>query len=77
MILNKSNTKALKKLHSPVKADEHNCSVVLPAVCHLLWIMEVSEDDLAEMVKFNETFKAEMEKPKVTTLDPWFKNLNS
>ncbi|XP_019219017.1 uncharacterized protein LOC109203771 [Oreochromis niloticus] len=62
-----------------------SCSVVLPALCHLSRVMEVSEYDPAYMVKFKETFKAEMEKHKektnimwlrvATALDPRFKGL--
>ncbi|KAL3983475.1 transcription elongation factor SPT4 [Sarotherodon galilaeus] len=62
-----------------------SCSVVLPALCHQSRVMEVSEDDPAYMVKFKETFKAEMEKRKektniiwlrvATALDPRFKDL--
>ncbi|MEQ2304942.1 hypothetical protein AMECASPLE_032405 [Ameca splendens] len=34
-----------------------SCSVVLPALCHLLQVMKVYEDDLAYMVNFEETIK--------------------
>ncbi|XP_025761605.1 zinc finger BED domain-containing protein 1-like [Oreochromis niloticus] len=48
-----------------------SCSVVLPALCHLSRVMEVSEDDPAYMVKFKETLKAEMEsaRKKLTSCD--------
>ncbi|MEQ2195763.1 hypothetical protein XENOCAPTIV_018024, partial [Xenoophorus captivus] len=34
-----------------------SCSVVLPALCHLLQVMKVYEDDLAYMVNFEDTIK--------------------
>lgn len=62
-----------------------SCSVVLPALCHLSRVMEVSEDDPAYMVKFKETFTTDMDKRKektnttwlriATALDPRFKDL--
>ncbi|KAI7801397.1 putative zinc finger BED domain-containing protein 1-like [Triplophysa rosa] len=61
------------------------CSVVLPALCHLPRVMEVSEDDPAYMIKFKETFTTDMDKRKEKTnitwlrvasaLDPRFKDL--
>ncbi|KAK0131514.1 Glycerol-3-phosphate acyltransferase 1, mitochondrial [Merluccius polli] len=60
-------------------------SVVLPALCHLSLVMEVSEDDPAYMVKFKETFTAGLEQRKdktnmtwlriATALDPRFTDL--
>lgn len=38
-----------------------SCSVVLPALCHLLRVTEVSEDHPAYMIKFKQSIKAEME----------------
>ena len=62
-----------------------SCSVVLPALCHLSRVMEVSEDDPAYMIKFKETFTTDMDKRKEKTnttwlrvasaLDPRFKDL--
>ncbi|XP_077065477.1 E3 SUMO-protein ligase ZBED1-like [Siphateles boraxobius] len=62
-----------------------SCSVVLPALCHLSRVMEVTEDDPAYMIKFKGTFAADMEgrKEKInitwlrvaTALDPRFKDL--
>lgn len=62
-----------------------SCSVVLPALCHLSRVMEVSEDDPAYMVRFKETFTTDMDKRKekfnttwlivATSLDPRFKDL--
>ncbi|KAG1948870.1 THAP domain-containing protein 11-like [Pimephales promelas] len=62
-----------------------SCSVVLPALCHLSRVMEVSEDDPAYMIKFKETFTTDMDKRKektnttwlrvATALDPRFKDL--
>ncbi|CAL8313931.1 unnamed protein product [Arctogadus glacialis] len=62
-----------------------SCSVVLPALCHLSRVMEVTEDDPAYMIKFKGTFAADMEGRKektnitwlrvATSLDPRFKVL--
>ncbi|XP_046907209.1 E3 SUMO-protein ligase ZBED1-like [Hypomesus transpacificus] len=62
-----------------------SCSAVLPALCHLSRVMEVTEDDPAYMIKFKETFAADMEGRKektnitwlrvATALDPRFKDL--
>nr|XP_055040804.1 E3 SUMO-protein ligase ZBED1-like [Misgurnus anguillicaudatus] len=62
-----------------------SCSVVLPALCHLSRVMEVSEDDPGYMIKFKETFTTDMDKRKdktnitwlrvATALDPRFKDL--
>nr|XP_054591163.1 E3 SUMO-protein ligase ZBED1-like [Nothobranchius furzeri] len=62
-----------------------SCSVVLPALCHLLRVLEVFEEDPAYMVNFKETLKTEIEKRKdkanitwlkvATALDPRFKDL--
>uniref|UniRef100_A0AAV2KJU4 Uncharacterized protein n=1 Tax=Knipowitschia caucasica TaxID=637954 RepID=A0AAV2KJU4_KNICA len=62
-----------------------SCSVVLPALCHLSRVMEVTEDDPSYMIKFKETFTADLEARKektnvtwlrvATALDPRFKDL--
>ncbi|KAK0155349.1 Calcium/calmodulin-dependent 3',5'-cyclic nucleotide phosphodiesterase 1C [Merluccius polli] len=62
-----------------------SCSVVLPALCHLSRVMETSEDDPAYIVKFKQTFSADMTTHKdktnltwlkiSTALDPRFKDL--
>ncbi|XP_060792633.1 E3 SUMO-protein ligase ZBED1-like [Neoarius graeffei] len=62
-----------------------SCSVVLPALCHLSRVMDVTEEDPAYMIKFKETFSADMgghkEKLNITwlrvatALDPRFKDL--
>ncbi|KAM9322262.1 uncharacterized protein KZ484_020470 [Pholidichthys leucotaenia] len=62
-----------------------SCSVVMPALCHLSRVMEVTEDDPAYLIKFKETFSADMEGRKeklniawlrvATALDPRFKDL--
>ncbi|CAL9703477.1 unnamed protein product [Knipowitschia caucasica] len=62
-----------------------SCSVVLPALCHLSRVMEISEDDPAYIVKFKQTFSADMTSRKdktnltwlkiSTALDPRFKDL--
>lgn len=44
-----------------------SCSVLLPALCHLLRVTEVSEDHPAYMMKFKQAFKAELEKRKEKT----------
>ncbi|CAL8311038.1 unnamed protein product [Merluccius merluccius] len=41
-----------------------SCSMVLPAICHILRVMESSDDDPAYMVKFKFTFTTDMEKRK-------------
>lgn len=51
-----------------------SCSVVLPALCHLLGVTsEVSEDHPAYMIKFKQSFKAEMEKRKEKSNIAWLK----
>ncbi|XP_038127686.1 E3 SUMO-protein ligase ZBED1-like [Cyprinodon tularosa] len=62
-----------------------SCSVVLPTLCHLSRVMEVTEDDPAYMINFKGTFAAEMDGRKektnitwlrvATALDPRFKDL--
>lgn len=62
-----------------------SCSVVLPALCHLSRVMETSEDDPTYVVKFKQTFSADMTTRKdktnltwlkiSTALDPRFKDL--
>ncbi|KAJ8333570.1 hypothetical protein SKAU_G00415780 [Synaphobranchus kaupii] len=50
-----------------------SCSAVLPALCHLSRVMEVTEDDPAYMIKFKETFAADMEGRKEKTNIAWLK----
>ncbi|KAK7877304.1 hypothetical protein WMY93_031996, partial [Mugilogobius chulae] len=60
-------------------------SVVLPALCHLSRLMEISEDDPAYVVKFKTTFRTDLDTRKsnanlpylktATVLDPRFKDL--
>ncbi|KAM3850330.1 E3 SUMO-protein ligase ZBED1-like, partial [Diretmus argenteus] len=50
-----------------------SCSAVLPALSHLSRVMEVCEDDPAYMVKFKETFTADLEQRKDKTNLPWLK----
>ncbi|KAL2088070.1 hypothetical protein ACEWY4_012284 [Coilia grayii] len=62
-----------------------SCSVVMPALCHLSRVMEITEDDPAYLIKFKQTFSADMEGRKdklniawlrvATALDPRFKDL--
>ncbi|XDV11996.1 hypothetical protein PO909_000766 [Leuciscus waleckii] len=62
-----------------------SCSAVLPALCRLSRVMEVTEDDTTYMIKFKGTFAADMEGRKektnitwlrvATALDPRFKDL--
>ncbi|XP_056120600.1 uncharacterized protein LOC130097683 [Rhinichthys klamathensis goyatoka] len=62
-----------------------SCPVVLPALCHLSRVMEVTEDDPAYTIKFKGTFAADIEGRKektnitwlrvATALDPRFKDL--
>ncbi|KAK7913165.1 hypothetical protein WMY93_013376 [Mugilogobius chulae] len=62
-----------------------SCSVVLPALCHLSRLMEISEDDPAYVVKFKTTFRTDLDTRKsnanlpylkiATVLDPRFKDL--
>ena len=62
-----------------------SCSVVLPALCHLSRVMESSDDDPIYVVKFKDTFTADLANRKentnlkmlkITTLcDPRFKDL--
>ncbi|KAK0135550.1 Zinc finger BED domain-containing protein 1 [Merluccius polli] len=49
-----------------------SCSVVLPALCHLSRVMESSEDDPAYIVKFKQTFSADMTRKDKTNLT-WLK----
>uniref|UniRef100_A0AAV2MH39 Uncharacterized protein n=1 Tax=Knipowitschia caucasica TaxID=637954 RepID=A0AAV2MH39_KNICA len=44
-----------------------SCSVVLPALCHLSRVMEVTEDDPSYMIKFKGTFTADLEARKEKT----------
>ncbi|KAL7861685.1 hypothetical protein SRHO_G00131260 [Serrasalmus rhombeus] len=50
-----------------------SCSVVLPALCHLSWVMVSSKDDPAYIVKFKQTFTLDMEKRKEKTNSTWLK----
>lgn len=50
-----------------------SCSAVLPALCHLSRVMEVTEDDPAYMIKFKETFAADMEGRKEKTNITWLR----
>lgn len=62
-----------------------SCSAVLPALCHLSCVLETTEDDPAYMVKYKESFEADLEARKAktnitwlrvaTALDPRFKDL--
>nr|XP_025038056.1 zinc finger BED domain-containing protein 1-like [Pelodiscus sinensis] len=62
-----------------------SCSVVLPAFCHIVQVMAVSDDDPAYVVRFKTTFTTDFTKRKegtnlrflkiATALDPRFKNL--
>ncbi|XP_053293967.1 zinc finger BED domain-containing protein 4-like [Pleuronectes platessa] len=64
-----------------------SCSVVLPALCHLRHVMEVTEDDPAYVVKFKTAFKTDLASRQkntnnewlkiATALDPRFKDLKS
>uniref|UniRef100_A0AAV2K542 HAT C-terminal dimerisation domain-containing protein n=1 Tax=Knipowitschia caucasica TaxID=637954 RepID=A0AAV2K542_KNICA len=64
-----------------------SCSMVLPALCHLLKNMEVSEEDPAYIVKFKDKFKDDLASRQehlnhawlkiATALDPRFKDLKS
>lgn len=64
-----------------------SCSVVLPALCHLRHVMEVSDEDPAYVVRFKTAFKEDLasrqEKTNnawlklATALDPRFKDLKS
>lgn len=62
-----------------------SCSVVLPALCHLLRMMEVSDVDPAYILHFKAAFTKDVNKRKenlnlawlkaATAVDPWFKDL--
>ena len=62
-----------------------SCSVVLPALCHLSRVMESSDDDPIYVVKFKDTFTADLANRKentnlkmlkiATLCDPRFKDL--
>ncbi|XP_053289765.1 E3 SUMO-protein ligase ZBED1-like [Pleuronectes platessa] len=62
-----------------------SCSVVLPALCHLLRTMEISDVDPAYIVRFKAVFKGDLNTRKentnlswlklATALDPRFKDL--
>ncbi|XP_062381388.1 E3 SUMO-protein ligase ZBED1-like [Sardina pilchardus] len=50
-----------------------SCSVVLPALCHLSRVMETSEDDPTYVIKFKQTFSADMTTRKDKTNLTWLK----
>lgn len=50
-----------------------SCSVVLPAMCHLTRVMEVTEDDPAYMIKFKGAFTADLELRKEKTNITWLR----
>ncbi|XP_038149644.1 E3 SUMO-protein ligase ZBED1-like [Cyprinodon tularosa] len=50
-----------------------SCSVVLPTLCHLSRVMEVTEDDPAYMINFKGTFAAEMDGRKEKTNITWLR----
>lgn len=62
-----------------------SCSVVLPALCHLFQVIEVSDDDPGYLCRFKEAFTADLLKWKesmniqwlkvATVVDPRFKDL--
>uniref|UniRef100_A0A3Q3AW85 Zinc finger BED domain-containing protein 1-like n=1 Tax=Kryptolebias marmoratus TaxID=37003 RepID=A0A3Q3AW85_KRYMA len=62
-----------------------SCSVVLPAFCHLFRVMEPSDDDTVNIVRFKKAFCEDLAKRKensnltwlknATALDPRFKDL--
>ena len=64
-----------------------SCSVVLPALCHLHHVIKVSDDDPADLVRFNTTLKEDLALRQKNTnnallklakaLDPCFKDLTS
>lgn len=73
------------RLNSLEENRTYPSSVVLPALCHLLWVMDVSDDDLGYLIRFKEAFTAELSKQKesmsikwlkvATVVDPRFKDL--
>ncbi|XP_023696650.1 E3 SUMO-protein ligase ZBED1-like [Paramormyrops kingsleyae] len=71
----------LKKLLEPCKyvADllggewYVSCSVVLPALCHLLHVMKVSDDDPYYVIRFKGSFTADLSRTKDTLNLPWLK----
>ena len=50
-----------------------SCSVVLPALCHLRHVMEVTEDDPAYVVKFKTAFKTDLASRQENTNNEWLK----
>lgn len=50
-----------------------SCSVVLPALCHLLCIMEASHEDPAYIVCFKSTFTKNSNKQKENSNLSWLK----
>ncbi|XP_048844730.1 E3 SUMO-protein ligase ZBED1-like [Brienomyrus brachyistius] len=71
----------LKKLLEPCKYVAEllggegyvSCSVVLPALCHLLHVMKVSDDDPNYVIRFKESFTADMSRTRDTLNLPWLK----
>ncbi|XP_060766177.1 E3 SUMO-protein ligase ZBED1-like [Neoarius graeffei] len=53
-----------------------SCSVVLPALCHLSRVMDITEDDPAYMIKFKETFSADMGDRKEKLNITWLRCLS-
>ena len=50
-----------------------SCSVILPTFCHLFHAMEPSDDDPAYVVRFKETFVADLHARKENLNLPWLK----
>lgn len=50
-----------------------SCSVVLPALCHLSRVMDVTEDDPAYMIKFKGTFTADIDERKEKINITWLR----
>ena len=50
-----------------------SCSVILPTFCHLFHAMEPSDDDPAYVVRFKETFVADLQAGKESLNLPWLK----
>ncbi|XP_071375757.1 E3 SUMO-protein ligase ZBED1-like [Centroberyx affinis] len=50
-----------------------SCSVVLPALCHLFWVMEASDDDPGYVLRFKVAFTTDLSKRKESTNVQWLK----
>ncbi|KAJ8360342.1 hypothetical protein SKAU_G00168670 [Synaphobranchus kaupii] len=50
-----------------------SCSVVLPALCHLYRIMEISDEDPTYMVRFKTAFKKDLAEWQADTNNGWLK----